>query len=482
MDSFELLVSAVDSGAVAPIRGTFLIELSRNGHCLARRQDLPPHAFWTADELRATAALQGAESLFIVLSYRWLSVHHPDPHSFHLNIIASAIQSYLRFVKCDDAAVFWDFGSLFQEPRTPEEKVLFEQGLYASNVWYGHTQTNVWMQTRLPDGFVGVEYFTSGWCYVEAAMSSAVKDSRKTLNLGKAITGHGTLERNFNALQKKCVDRRMVPQLPAKVDAMLRSEKVFTNGADVDKVSNLYLVFFNALASKPCLKFDGLGWTASHMYSLKDVLPEFTSTTELRLSSNNLGDMGAEVLASILEVNTSIENLGLESNCIGGDGAVALAHALRENRHLRTLTLYYNNIRDEGTAALANMLQVNASLTTLTLCGNNIGDAGAAALGASLHDNACLHHLWVNGNKIGDEGAVALAGSIKVNRCLKTLRLDDNIIRDDGAVALATAVESLVPHVSLKKLYVGMNQIGTRGRSALFNAKQTSTVDITGVA
>ena len=52
-----------------------------------------------------------------------------------------------------DCALFWDCPSLFQPERTEEQTVLFRAGLKASNIWYGHSQTVVWMQSALPEGF-----------------------------------------------------------------------------------------------------------------------------------------------------------------------------------------------------------------------------------------------------------------------------------------------------------------------------------------
>ena len=49
----ERLLESVESGAVAPVRGSFVIDLHRRGGCITRRQDLPPAAFWTGQELRA---------------------------------------------------------------------------------------------------------------------------------------------------------------------------------------------------------------------------------------------------------------------------------------------------------------------------------------------------------------------------------------------------------------------------------------------
>ena len=70
-----------------------------------------------------------------------------------------------------DCALFWDCPSLFQPERTEEQTVLFRAGLKASNFWYGHSKTVVWMQSALPEGFaermrglgLAEDYDSSGW-------------------------------------------------------------------------------------------------------------------------------------------------------------------------------------------------------------------------------------------------------------------------------------------------------------------------------
>ena len=48
------LLEPVESGAIAAIKGSWLVALHERGGVIARRQDLPPEAFWTAAELRHT--------------------------------------------------------------------------------------------------------------------------------------------------------------------------------------------------------------------------------------------------------------------------------------------------------------------------------------------------------------------------------------------------------------------------------------------
>ena len=48
----ETLLASVESGAIAAVKGTWLVGLHKRGGRLSRRQDLPPEAFWSARDLR----------------------------------------------------------------------------------------------------------------------------------------------------------------------------------------------------------------------------------------------------------------------------------------------------------------------------------------------------------------------------------------------------------------------------------------------
>ena len=94
---YEALLKSVESGAIGAVRGSFVIELERQGGIIARRQDLPASAFWTFEELRDIAKLISSHFgdnsselglLFVALSYRWLTGPHPDPDGFHLKHVA----------------------------------------------------------------------------------------------------------------------------------------------------------------------------------------------------------------------------------------------------------------------------------------------------------------------------------------------------------------------------------------------------------
>ena len=66
----EALLASVESGAIAPLRGSWLVRLEADGGLVRRRQDLPPEAFFPADELRRLVEALGDDYglLFVGLS------------------------------------------------------------------------------------------------------------------------------------------------------------------------------------------------------------------------------------------------------------------------------------------------------------------------------------------------------------------------------------------------------------------------------
>ena len=323
----KALLASVESGAIAPLRGRWLVELHKQGGRLRRRQDLPSEAFWTAAELRDAATKLGDDFgvLFVALSYRWLSRSHPDPDGFHLGLVASVAELYLNLAGRGDGteypsqltqafqsrglgeadfALFWDFASLHQAPRTDPETACFKQGLKLSNVWYGHSRSVVWMQSMLPDGFQGATYDLSGWCFVEAAISAAIKPGFQRLDLAlrtkTAMECAYGPEKPGNSEYKLacvCARKRLPPPSPEMVAALLQTEKKFTNSADIGQVAALYAAFFAKVTSVRSLDFRGLGWEDAEANALAAVLPRFGALTSLDVSQNRLGQTAAKALA-----------------------------------------------------------------------------------------------------------------------------------------------------------------------------------------
>ena len=80
----EGLLHSISSGAIAPMRGSYLIEMAERGERLHCRQDTPHRAFWRSSELLVLLdglkakfgkeeATRRFTKLFVSVSYRWIS-------------------------------------------------------------------------------------------------------------------------------------------------------------------------------------------------------------------------------------------------------------------------------------------------------------------------------------------------------------------------------------------------------------------------
>ena len=146
----------------------------------------------------------------------------------------------------------------------------------------------------------------------------------------------------------------------------------------------------------------------------------------LNLSSWNISDAGATVLAQALHQNASLKELNLRKNNISDAGATAIAQALHQNASLKELHLSENNISDAGVTDLAQALHRNSTLKTLNLRHNNVIDVGATALAQTLHHNSTLEELYLHGNDgIGEEGTRQLVQVLTVNKSIKDLCLPE---------------------------------------------------------
>ena len=105
--SLARLLELVSSGAVVPLRGSYVLELARSGKRLEKRQDLPVSAVWTGAQLSSLLtklsnrfgdeeAERRFATLFVAVAARWLADEHPDPNGRQLAVLASVSQSYLQ--------------------------------------------------------------------------------------------------------------------------------------------------------------------------------------------------------------------------------------------------------------------------------------------------------------------------------------------------------------------------------------------------
>ena len=183
------------------------------------------------------------------------------------------------------------------------------------------------------------------------------------------------------------------------------------------------------------------GWEAAQI--IAGALTCNTYVTYLRLG-NNIGDVGAEALARMLEHNTTLKVLDLNGNSsITARGVTFLANALKKNTTLTTLILSMTNVKQKACSALSSMLGVNKTLTTLDVSCNNIGDRGVKALLEFIRkSNHSLTTLSIANNRITPKGANVLAETVRDNTTLTSIDISNNNFEVLRNITLMNALES----------------------------------------
>ena len=221
---------------------------------------------------------------------------------------------------------------------------------------------------------------------------------------------------------------------------------------------------------------NGLGNKRECLHSISRLLRLNTTVRELILSHNNISSGNVKDLAEGLCVNTTIRRLVLsynkisdrgvgrlmasldcdESSCelndldltynkIGPVGAEHIATLLNmNNKHIVKLNLSLNSIGPQGASFFQWSLQYNHTLRELNLSRNNIQDDGATAIAQGLlkSSDSKLHVLDLSWNSLTNEGAIALAHVLKEKSILRSLKLASNAIGDEGVNAIADALHS----------------------------------------
>src|SRR5690349_1722528 len=121
-----------------------------------------------------------------------------------------------------------------------------------------------------------------------------------------------------------------------------------------------------------------------------------------------IDDYSVVALLQIVDKSANLSELRLSSNQIGDDGAAELGKTMPSMRQLLVLDLSNdigsrnkNTINNEGLKSLCDAISKNFSLLSLNLMGNNITELDASSIGQVLRLNLTLTHLDLDRNKLG---------------------------------------------------------------------------------
>jgi len=297
----------------------------------------------------------------VVISYRWITPAHPDPHGTVLTMLAPMLEWYaaqravLGFEP--DFCVMLDWCSTHQEPRSDDQKQAFERAQKSMDIWYAHWGTMTWLlSSPPPDNSEGArEYSEGGWTTFEQAVCSAGKLPVYCLDMGKFSGGgaaqkfeerewrvkyrelfakEGTRDQNpTDAGLKPMIEGTIRPPLASEAFKAELEQKQLTAPQDRSLLSALYNQVTRAmLGSASKLSYSQLRWSASDFKNFGGALNQFAGNLEtLGLSRAGLDDAGLEGWCAALQEGAmpKLTSLKLDWNPYTDLGCTALAAALQ---------------------------------------------------------------------------------------------------------------------------------------------------------
>jgi len=437
--SLEDLKRSLDLGHVVLVKGPWLalaMQPFSLGHAdLPRRPELPPEAIWTQmDQLDETSAPQR----LMVISHCFAE---DDQEA------ATSLAALLRHVAFEDVGIFFDCCSLYQEPRSDEEDLLFQKGLRDSCAWYASPFTTKWLLGSIDD--------TRGWRLWERCMAQLMilRSSKKVFQVVEMLGPNDDLE--------QC-HIMVTPQVTPDVFDVLVEEKRTFGLHDAAMAKAFYReAYFSIVSSLQWMDCSQNSWDDFHMLQLAEVLIHCNALVKLILAENRISDFGLETLTRRLP--KTLEILDLSQNSFGDDGLEEFSGHLPPR--LRQLCLNSNQFGAQGLEALLKGLSHCEHLSSLSLARVPLGGACLPNF-ASLQ---ALRHLCLNEAHLGCEGMLQLS----LPKSLEELLLDDNALGDAG-------LRLLVPKLPLQLKLLSLSENGLRdsGLRALQPLRQLRTLRV----
>lgn len=241
---------------------------------------------------------------------------------------------------------------------------------------------------------------------------------------------------------------------------------------------------------------------------VKMALLQNKQLTVLKLGYNNLGDLGASILADGIGSGAvrNLQSLDLGFNNIGDAGCASLCRAIPERFH--TLYLAGNVIGEDGAMAIADLIRRRtSSIRKLYLTGNLLGPDGVKAITEAIledeqrqcsgdppsgSDDSCeekemsngdgatttsrrrvggsMEELYLGGAGMGPAGCQSVARLLRNTHRLRVLSLPNCEINDESMALLAASIKANKDLLPLQSLQLSFNRITCKGIESLANA------------
>lgn len=196
-------------------------------------------------------------------------------------------------------------------------------------------------------------------------------------------------------------------------------------------VPNFHPPFFR-FGAAPQINFSQRNLSQTDAQLIHSAILSNPQLSVLKLGYNNLGNAGADLIASAIHhfgrggetgggLGGADRDDGSAPQCRGGGSHHDRQRQQQQRRDdhrrhhpsLKVLDLGFNNIGDEGCTSLARLaVSGNPTLSTLYLSGNAVGEGGALSLSDVLGRGCGLASLHLTANRVGPRGVRGLMRSM----------------------------------------------------------------------
>lgn len=321
---------ALDRDYTILLKGSWIMEQSRRpGKVLDSRKHLPEEAFWQKKDMFAPSGNLNRNILSV--SHAWRTRTHPDPDGRLLRKLGEVLRPLKEVF--GDMAIFIDWCSLFQEPRTEEEEDIYQKSLKDAPTWFlhGRVQKLIFRETEEDkDVDSVVPYMERGWPTFEFYLSFMISQELKILDV--SLFDQGCQDFKSTVETCKIFHQRPPPATPTAFAEILKT-KHFSKESDRGYLERRYHeAFLSWMTGVKELDYEGMCWDDEQIAMVAQTVRHCSRMARLNLAGNRITAVAAKRLAAAIPRCRRLVELDLQGNPIGQAGEKLIVDSWRKAR------------------------------------------------------------------------------------------------------------------------------------------------------